>query len=245
MIQHEDFWDTIARNVSIYRSDIRAMNSRSIVLEDGSDIPPEILFCGTGWSQHYPFLSEEQAVKFGFPHRHDSELDTAKESRKWQSLLNEADNMVVKQFPQLADPPPYFKHPTKTTTSKLYNCIAPLNDNSIAFVGHILLSNSFRSAEAQAIWTTAFFDENVHLPDTEQAEREVAYMNAFSRRRYPSHGAASNYFHFDLVGYTDRLMADIGLKSHRKGGWWSDLTSPCLASDVRDIKEEYCTNNGS
>lgn len=88
---------------------------------------------------------------------------------------------------------------------------------------------------------TAFFDKNVQLPDIEQAEREVAYMNAFSRRRYPPHGAAGNYFHFDLVGYTDRLVTDIGLKSHRKGAWWSDLTSPCLASDFKEIKEEYCT----
>jgi hypothetical protein len=244
MIQHEDFWDTIAKNVSIHRSDIRMMKSRSIVLQNGTNIPSEVLFCGTGWSQHYPFLSEEQAVEFGLPHGYDAELGTAKESQKWQSLLKEADEKVVKQFPQLADPPPFFKKLTKTTTSKLFNCIAPLNDDSIVFVGHIQLSNSFRPAEAQAIWTTAFFDKNVQLPDTEQAEREVAYMNAFSRRRYPSHGAAGTYFHFDLVGYTDRLMSEIGLKSHRKGSWWSDLTYPCLASDFKEIKEEYCTKYG-
>lgn len=70
-------------------------------------------------------------------------------------------------------------------------------------------------------------------------------MNAFFRRRYPSHEAAGNYFHFDLVGYTDKLMADIGLMSHRKGGWWSDLTSPCLASDFKEIKEEYCKKYGT
>lgn len=170
MIQHEDFWDTIAMNVSIHRSDIRTMKSRSIVLEDGSEIASEVLFCGTGWNQHYPFLSEEQAAEFGLPHRHDAEVDAAKESPKWQSLLKEADENVLKQFPQLADPPPHFEKSAKTTTSKLYNSIAPLNDDSIAFIGHIQLSNSFRPAEAQSIWTTAFFDRNVQLPDAEQAE---------------------------------------------------------------------------
>lgn len=76
------------------------------------------------------------------------------------------------------------------------------------------LSNSFRNAEAQAIWTTAYFDKNVKLPDTEQAEKEIAEMNAFSKRRYPSLEAMGTFFHFDLVSYTDKLMEDIGLKSH-------------------------------
>ena len=64
-------------------------------------------------------------------------------------------------------------------------------------------------------------------------------MNAFSRRRYPAHGAIRNYFHFDLVGHTDKLMSEIGLRSHRKGSWWSDLMSSCLASDLKNIKSEY------
>ena len=129
----------------------------------------------------------------------------------------------------------------KAPVTRLYNGIAPLNDDSIAFLGHILLSNSFRNSEAQAIWTTAFFDKRMVLPETEQAEREVAYMNAFSRRKYPSRGATGAFFHFDFVGYTDKLMRDIGLKSHPKGWWWwwSDLTSPCLASDFKYIKDEY------
>ena len=133
MIGYEDFWDIISRNVSIYRSDVRTKKSRSIVLENSSEVTSEVLFCGTRWSQHYPFLSEEQAVEFGLPHRHDAELETAKESSKWQSLLKEADETVLKQSLQLADLPPTFKQPTKTTTSKLYNCIAPLNDSSITF----------------------------------------------------------------------------------------------------------------
>ena len=36
-------------------------------------------------------------------------------------------------------------------------------------------------------------------------------------------------------------MEDIRLKSHRKGGWWSDLTAPWLASDFEDVKDECLT----
>ena len=242
MIQHEDFWDTIAKNVSIHRSDIRTMQANSILLEDGSEVLSDVLFCGTGWSQHYPFFSKDQIVGLGLPH--DPTEDNKEESLKWDKLLDAADKRVLEQFPVLASPPPHFKHPAKSTGTRLYNGITPLSDDSIAFVGHVLLSNSFRNAEAQAIWTTAYFDKNVSLPETEQAEREIAYMNAFSKRRYPSHGATGAYFHFDLVGYTDKLMRDIGLKSHRKGSWWSDLTSPCLASDFKDIKDEYLSKFG-
>ena len=156
--------------------------------------------------------------------------------------MNTADKQVLEQFPVLANPPNHLDRLTKSTGTRLYNSIVPLNDDSIAFLGHILLSNSFRNAEAQAIWTTAFFDKRMVLPEIEQAEKEIAYMNAFSRRRYPSRGATGAFFHYDLVGYTDKLMRGIGLKSHRKGWWWSDLTSPCLASDFKDIKDEYLSN---
>ena len=102
-------------------------------------------------------------------------------SQKWTTLLDAADKQVLEQFPVLANPPSHFERLTKSTGTRLYNGIAPLNDDSIACLGHILLSNSFRNAEAQAIWTTAFFDKRMVLPETEQAEKEIACMNAFSR----------------------------------------------------------------
>ena len=243
MIQREDFWDTIAKNVSVYRSDVRTMRANSIVLEDDSNVATDVLFCGTGWRTHYPFLSDDQLVELGLPHA--PENDSVTVSEKWGSLLEVADKQVLSQFPQLADPPPYLQRPINTTTSRLYNCIAPLSDDSIAFVGDIHLSSAFRCAEAQAIWVTAYFDGVMKLPTQEQSEKEIAYMNAFSKRRYPSHGATGNYFHMDLIAYTDKLMKDIGLDSHRKGWWWKDLAYPCLASDFKGMKDEYLSKFGS
>lgn len=231
MIQHEDFWDTIAKNVSVFRSDIGNMQSDSIVLQDGSEIKSEVLFCGTGWSQHYPFFAKDQIMEFGLPHVPEVEENT-NESAKWETLLKVADQQVIAQFPQLAHPPSHFERPTKTTATRLYNCIAPLGDKTIAFLGDIYLSNSFRTAEAQAIWATAYFDGRVELPPREEAEKEIAYMTAFSKRRYSSHGATRNYFHMDLVGYTDKLMKDVGLVSHR-GRWWQEpsIVVPVVADE--------------
>jgi hypothetical protein len=68
MIQHDDFWDTIAKHVHAYRSNVKSLESNAIVLEDGSKVPADILFCGTGWSQRYPFLTKNQVVELGLPH---------------------------------------------------------------------------------------------------------------------------------------------------------------------------------
>lgn len=179
----QDFWSTIAENVSIHRSNNIRMQETSSLSENGSVVLSDVLFCGTGWSQHYPFFSKKQVVEFGLPH--DPEDDDKDSYQKWTSLLDAADQQVLMQSPALADPPPNLRYPNKNTGTRLYNGITPLNDDSIAFVGHMLLSYSFRNAEAQAIWTTAYFDKKIELPETKQAKKEIAYMNAFSKVKIP------------------------------------------------------------
>ena len=213
------------------------MKPHSIVLDDGSELAADILLCGTGWRSTYPFLSNQQASSLGLPHPPDE--DSPEDAKLWDSLLESADRRVLDEFPILKNPPPYKKAEASTTTARLYNCIAPLQDSSVVMLGRAHVSNSFRAAEAQAIWATAYFDGNVKLPSLGQARREVAYMNAFSKRRYPSHGAAGDYLFFELVWYTDRLLEEVGLKSHRKGSWWADWVEPCLAADMKDVKDEY------
>ncbi|KAJ8065573.1 hypothetical protein OCU04_006252 [Sclerotinia nivalis] len=243
LIHHDDFWDTIAKNVYAYRSDVRALEANAFLLSDGSKVHSDIVSCGTGWVHKYPFLTQNQVVEFGLPH-HPAE-DPEPVAKTWAGLLETADRQVVAEFPKLGDPPKHYHKENNTTPSRLYNGIAPLNDDSIVFVGHVVLSNAFRAAEAQAIWITAYFDRNVKLPSEEQAKKEIAYANAFSKRRYPAHGATGNYFHLDLVGYTDKLMADVGLKSHKQKGWLGNFMNPCIASDFKDMKYEYCQKYGS
>ncbi|ESZ97631.1 putative dimethylaniline monooxygenase [Sclerotinia borealis F-4128] len=237
LIHHDDFWDTVAKNVHAYRSDVQTLEANVVVLEDGSKVHSDIVFCGTGWVHKYPFLTEKQVVEFGLPHLPKD--DPEPEAKMWASPLEIADQQVVAEFPKLGNPPDHFQKASASTPSRLYNGIAPLNDDSIVFVGHVVLSNAFRAAEAQAIWVTAYFDHNVKLPSNEQAIKEVAYANAFSKRQYPAHGATGNYFHLDLVGYTDKLMADVGLTSHKQKGWLGNFMDPCIASDFKDMKDEY------
>lgn len=243
LIHHDDFWDTIAKNVHAYRSDVRGLETNAVVLEDGSKVHTDIVLCGTGWVHKYPFLTQNQIVDFGLPH--PPEEDSEKEAKMWANLLETADQQVITEFPNLGNPPNHYYNTSSSTPNRLYNGIVPLNDDSIAFVGHVVLSNAFRAAEAQAIWITAYFDRHVKLPSKEQATKEIAYANAFSKRRYPAHGTTGNYFHLDLVGYTDKLMADVGLKSHKQKGWLGNFVDPCIASDFKDMKDEYRQKYGS
>lgn len=236
LAQHDDFWDTLAKHVQVYRNDISSMKPQAIVLDDGSEVLADALLCGTGWKSQYPFFSKEQAHSLGLPH--SPEEDSPDETKLWTSLLKSADRRVLAEFPYLEHPPPHRKSNFPTTTIRLYNCIAPLEDSSVVFLGRGQVSNSFRTAEAQAIWATAYFDGIISLPPLRQAQQEVAYMNAFSRRRYPSRSAAGDFLFFELVWHTDKLLNHVGLKSHRKG-WWSDWVEPCLARDLKDMKNEY------
>ncbi|KAM3074397.1 hypothetical protein ACMFMG_002797 [Clarireedia jacksonii] len=60
-----------------------------------------------------------------------------------------------------------------TTTSKFYKGIAPLEDQSVVFLSHIVISNSSRAAETQAIWSIAYFDDKVTMPSLEQAQKDI------------------------------------------------------------------------
>lgn len=236
LVQYDDFWDTLAQNVQVYRNNISSMKSHSIMLDDGTEIKSDILLCGTGWSAQYPFFSKDLTCSLGLPHH--PEDDSLADSQLWNGLVNVAEQQVLADYPILEHPPPHKTAKVPTTSLRMYNGIAPLEDPSVVFLGRVHLSNAFRTSEAQAIWATAYFDGNVKMPPIEQAQRDIAYMNALSRKRYPSHGAAGDYLFFGLVWYTDRLLEEVGLRSHRKG-WWADWVEPCLASDFKDTKKEY------
>ena len=243
MIQHDDFWDTVSQNVNVYRSDPVGTTEKSIILRDGRQITTDVLLCGTGWLSHYPFLSIQQAQQLGLPH--DEMDETAEEVQLWRGLEDVAAAKILSDFPILANPPPSSKPVSNggLTPARLYQGISSLNDQSIVFLGRAKVSNHFRTADAQAVWATAYWDGHILLPSLEQMQCEVAYLNTFSRLRYPTRGLDGLNFHADLIWYTDRLLTDAGLSSHRKG-WWEDWDEPCFADDLKDCKDEYLAKYG-
>lgn len=88
------------------------------------------------------------------------------------------------------------------------------------------------------MWAAAYLDKKVALPDAEERRKEAALFTAWCRRRYLSNGEKGNRITFEMVGYTDRLLEQLGLKTHRKG-WFRDCFEPCRQSDFRGLRDEY------
>ena len=66
----------------------------------------------------------------------------------------------------------------------------------------------------------------------------MALLTVWCRCGYLNNGEGGNWMTFELVGYTNRLLEQLGLKSHRKE-WFKDLFKPCKASDFRGLREEH------
>ena len=97
--------------------------------------------------------------------------------------------------------------------------------------------------ECQSIWAIAYLDGKLNLPTTEEQEKTVALFTTWRRRRYLSNGLRGNAMTFELIGYTDTLLKDLGLSSNRKG-WFKDIFYPVWAKDFRGLKAEFMEKYG-
>ncbi|KAL8838533.1 MAG: hypothetical protein Q9170_002113 [Blastenia crenularia] len=241
LINRPDFWDTIAEKVQVYHADIEILKTGIIRLKDGETVESDAILCGTGWVPSLDFFDQDMLAELGIPQ--PLEDYPPEEAKKWDALEKDADQEVLKRFPILANPPEHYHNPVTHTPYHLFNGIAPLNDPSIAFVGHVLVANYFRVAECQAIWATAYLDGNFNLPPLEERQREVALMVAWCRRRYLSNGDRGHWMSADQTGYTDNLFRQLGLSSHR-GFWLWDSFLPSRMKDLQGLRGEYIAKFG-
>ncbi|KAJ5897190.1 dimethylaniline monooxygenase [Penicillium tannophilum] len=248
LLNHPDFFDTIASKVRIYVGDVDYLEKYMLCLKTGERIPTDALLCGTGWHPSLQFFTEEQCTEFGLPHWLTHEAPSCK--RHWAAIEAEADAKVLTNFPQLSKPPPVFCKPITKTPYRLYRHIAPLfesgvasKDRSLVFVGQVVVGNYFPVVECQAMWVTAYLDGKLELPTLEEQEKDVALFTTWCQRRYLSNGQRGNNMTFELVGYIDTLLKDLGLCSHRTG-WFKDTFFPIWAKDFRGLKTEFKNKYG-
>ena len=218
-----------------------------------------IIYC-TGWVPTSPHFSSELAAELGLSQAlptHDVKETSNDETDAADESFN---GSIGTQFPLLGNPPRSFTtKPALYSPFRLYKAVAPLSDlssHSIVLLGKLVVGNNFRVAEAQALWAVAYLDGHI-TPSTSdavtnindqhhdfgaKAEEEVNKTVAWCRRRYLDKGRLGSWFFFDAISYSDMLLAQIGLKSHRgKGwfGWFRDLFAPCRAKDMKDLADEY------
>lgn len=216
----------------MYRNDVTQLSSKTIHLDDGTRVPCDALLLGTGWRSSLDFFTDDLKVELGLPH------DQFHKAEKWTTLDLEADINIVKRFPMLGSPPPHHQKQAPMTPYRLYNGIAPLHDNSIVFINHLIAENMIFNAEAQAMWAVAYLDGNVNLPSLREKEKDVATWVMYCRRRYLSNGLLANYAPFDMIVYVDKLMMELGVKTWWKG-WGKDAWEVNRPEDLGRAWKEY------
>lgn len=248
LLNHEDFFDTIADNVKIYVGDVQGLEEGLLRLQTGETIPSDVILCGTGWVPSLQFFTDEQCHELGLPHSVTDESE--EEKSRWTKLEEEADQKVITTFPLLKSPPEHYRKPVIHSPYRLYRLIAPLSestkatqDRSIVFIGQIGVGNYFPTVESQSLWATSYLDGKLALPSESEQEKDVALFTTWCKRRYLSNGDEGNNMTFDLLGYVDTLLRDMDLSSHRKG-WFKDLFSTMWARDYAGVKGEFVEKFG-
>ncbi|KAF2677010.1 flavin-binding monooxygenase-like protein-like protein [Lentithecium fluviatile CBS 122367] len=236
---HPDFFDTFATKVKVYREDFDHIDKEAICLADGTRIETDAIVYATGWKQTTPYLEPETAYTLGLATNLSAE--NPEKAKKWAALEKVADAKVLHRFPILKDPPPCYKAERKSTPFRLYKSMIPIHDHSIAFLGKLMMANHAYCTEVQALFAVAVLDGVLTLPETAVMQEEVALVRAWQERRYPAKGYMGNWFFYDIVPYTDAMLAELRLSSHRTGGM-KDFVRPALASNLRGLLAEYKEN---
>lgn len=176
-------------------------------------------------------------MALGLPYPKD--IEPQEENAKWQKLVAEADEQVLRRFVLLRNLPKHYHKYESRTPYRLYHTMAPINDDSILFMNHVVAGAKLFAAEAQAIWAVAYWDKAFKLPSVEARERDIAHMIAWNKRRYLSNGELGHFAAFDSVPYVDRLLDEIGSTAHRKKGWLGNMFSPIMPADLGKVWKEY------
>ncbi len=245
--QRPDFWTTVATKMHVYREDVVRLTEDSVVLEEHELHNVDAIVCATGWRPSYEtFFEDSLAQDLGLSVSIDSASSKNKDSG-WEAADKAADGVIAQRFPRLLYPPLHHAKVANLSPFRLHRNMLPTNATKypgIVFLGHIVVGNNFRAAEVQALWAAAYLSGAMKAPNQAEMERSVALNLAWCRRRYLSKGQLGHWLYYDLVPYTDTLLADIGVRSHRRRGWLRDFVTPCVAADLEGLLEELKGKKG-
>lgn len=227
----------------VYREDVVRVTPSGISLQTSEVEDVDAIVCATGWRPSYePFFDIPLAIELGLSISTKNTSTDSINSAHWKAEDQAAEAEIARRFPRLQDPPHHYSKATDLSPFRLYRNMLPTNPDKhpgILFLGHIAVGNNFRAAEVQALWAVAYLSGMLTLPTQAEMERDVALTLAWCRKRYLTKGYLGHWLYYDLVPYTDRLLEDVGLSSHRRSkGRIGDFWKPCVARDLEGLLEE-------
>ncbi|KAF9886589.1 hypothetical protein FE257_011361 [Aspergillus nanangensis] len=250
LITMTDFWETLQKgDLTVVRDNVEIAKNGSVLLQSGEEIPCDHVLSATGWGDHFGFLSPELKEELGIPAYGGG---GEKEDKFWRAHDKLAEETVTKAIPLLRESPKLDKLGRKPTKRRwrLYNRCIPLDcaragDRSIAILGQIHTTQTPTIAGIQSLWAISYMLGEIDLPDENTMVKEIAEYLAWVRMRYSSVGQRYPYALFDWIGYLDRLMGDMGLKSRRKGNFISEYISPYGPHNYANCLTEYMASRPS
>lgn len=253
--------------IKVHVADIDHLSDHTVHLSTGDELPTTALICSTGWrcTPNLKFLPEGIDHELGFPWSPDP-LD--------KKMVEAADQEILRRFPRLANQPvlnPKFSPLDSTAEAaaphpfRLFRFMIPLStleDRSLAFMGIPMTIDTTLVAQAQALWISAYFNDQLTPTSTEpclpavraalnlktedDAELDLAWETTlhseFGKFRYPGgFGRRNPDFVFDAIPYIDLMLCDLGLPSQRKTGALARCFQPYGTEDYKGIVEEWMT----
>jgi hypothetical protein len=228
----------------------------------------DALLCVTGW-KHVPpvtFLPQGIDRELGVPHLASTAAD---DLASQATMMDKADAEITSRFPRLHEVPAFNQNYVplekqrgvrvaetdaalpRLTPYMLYRFITPasprfLHTRDIAFCGFSTNFSNVITAHIQGLWISAFFDGKLArdpgaaTDSIEHIQYQTVLHNRMGKWRFPTdHGSRYPDFIFEAVSYLDMLLTDLGLRVHRKKGWFSEMTEPYGPEDYRNLNAEW------
>ncbi|KIX04984.1 uncharacterized protein Z518_05856 [Rhinocladiella mackenziei CBS 650.93] len=257
---YEENWFELVKQgkISVHVADITSLSGNKVALSNSEIVNADTLVCCTGWKvvPAIKFFPERLAAQLGFPGTVPADNDT---------LIQRADEEIFRAVPELRSGPAKVLPPGSTsidsstvratntsTPIRLYRFMIPsartfLEQRNLAFIGAHLALNAITVAQAQALWITAFFQNEIpHLDPSTINYSAIQYQTVlhseYCRLRHPPAGGGAGErcpdLLFDGLLYTDLLLRDVGIDNFRKRGVWQELFHRYSPKDYAGITKE-------
>lgn len=245
-----DFFELVRNGkIRIHIADVERVSEGEIHLSDKSSLHCDALIFATGWkvSHNVQFRPEGVEKRLGLPHQ----------TNERNELAEAADTETYKNFPRLKDQPvwnskykPLPGDPAQQANLnepyRLYRFLVPpdadfIKSHNIGFVGAMGTFSNVINAEIQGLWLTAYLDGKLTIDKSpEEIKWEATLHSQFEVRRHPfGYGHNHPDVIFEVMPYFDLMLSELGLKSHRKGGFLKEIFSPYGPEDYRGIVDEW------
>ncbi|PVF97884.1 FAD/NAD(P)-binding domain-containing protein [Serendipita vermifera] len=227
------------KTIAIHKAEITRLSGRQVHLSDGTTVETDMLVYATGWQTVIPIFSEEDSLALGLPVRIDRLSSLDPDLRYPSTASQRAEELVLQQFPRLADPPIPPRAPTYTQY-RLYRTIVPLpmvkaDDRSLAFVGYLHGVGTAVITDVVALWAVAWLTGETKVSrKMEEIEWEVDLYNAYIRRRYLISGRHLPHFLYDWFSITKNMLTELKVPLPQKS-----IFKPWLPADYGGIVQKW------